>query len=105
MLSQAKQNGYKTYFYFIFTDSPDTNLARASLRVMDGGHHVPEQTILSRMPRTFNLMPDAFKLADSAYVIDNSIDARLILKKENDKISSYPPFPSIIKAKIEKLIS
>jgi len=63
LLQLAKAKGYKTYFYFIFTDNLDTNLARVRLRVLAGGHDVADKTILDRVPRTFEIMPQAFQLA------------------------------------------
>jgi predicted ABC-type ATPase len=53
------------------------------LWVSDGGHAVSPEYTLARAPRTFKLLPRAFALADGAFVIDNSDEARLVLKKEN----------------------
>lgn len=104
MLKMASKSGYKTYFYFIFTDSPTTNLARVRLRVNAGGHNVSDQIILDRIPRTFALLPAAFRLADCSYIIDNSIDARLIIKKENGELTLLPPYPKNISKQINKII-
>jgi predicted ABC-type ATPase len=105
LLKQAKEMGYKTYFYFIFVDNAVTNLTRVRLRVLDGGHNVDDKTILDRIPRTFKLMPKAFDLADSAYLIDNSIEAQIIFKKEKDILYQKLPFPKIIQKEIKKIIS
>ena len=54
-LQIARKEGYKTYLYFVFTDDLNTNLARAQLRVSDGGHAVSAEHTLARAPRTFKL--------------------------------------------------
>jgi len=105
LLKQAKKAGYKTYFYFIFVDNAITNLARVRLRVLDGGHNVDDKTILDRIPRTFKLMPKAFDLADSAYLIDNSTEAQVIFKKERDLLYQKLPFPKIIQKEIRRIVS
>jgi predicted ABC-type ATPase len=103
LLNLAKIYGYKTYFYFVFTSNMDTNLARAKLRVIDGGHDVNEKLILERAPRVFNLLPDAFLDADSSFIIDNSDQPKLILKKEADLLYTSKDFPEIITPSIEKI--
>ena len=61
LMRTARKAGYKTYLYFIFTDTIETNIARVQLRVLRGEHAVNEETIKSRAPRTFHLLPSAFK--------------------------------------------
>ncbi|HEY4336105.1 MAG TPA: hypothetical protein VGM89_09410, partial [Puia sp.] len=60
LIKLAQRSGYKTYLYFIFADAISTNIARVQLRVLRGGHAVEEETIKSRAPRTFGLLPAAF---------------------------------------------
>ncbi|HEY4061427.1 MAG TPA: hypothetical protein VGM30_05980 [Puia sp.] len=104
LLKTAHYWGYKTYLYFIFTDTIETNIARVQLRVLKGEHAVSEETIKSRAPRTFELLPSAFKEADSAYVIDNSDETKAILTKEGHTINRASSFPDIIKKSIEKIL-
>jgi predicted ABC-type ATPase len=47
-LREAKQSGFKTYLYFVATEDPAINIQRVMQRVQSGGHHVPEDKILSR---------------------------------------------------------
>jgi len=104
LLKQASQNGYKTYFYFIFVDNLSTNIARVKLRALGGGHDVEESTILARAPRTFRLLPSAFKAADSSYIIDNSQEAITILAKEGNTITRSSTFPPIINTAIQEIL-
>jgi len=104
LLRSAHKAGYKTYLYFIFTDSIETNIARVQLRVLAGEHSVKVETIKSRAPRTFDLLPAAFKEADSAYVIDNSDREKIVLKKEDNVLYRAPVFPQIAEASLKKII-
>jgi predicted ABC-type ATPase len=104
LLKLASQNGYKTYFYFIFVDNISTNIARVKLRVLRGGHDVEESTIVARAPRTFRLLPSAFEAADSSYIIDNSQDAITILAKEGNTVTRSLTFPSIINKAIQDIL-
>jgi hypothetical protein len=56
-------------------------------------------------PRTFELLPAAFDEADSAYIIDNSDEAKAILIKEGNTIHRASEFPSIIKKSLSKIIA
>jgi len=100
----ARKEGYKTYLYFIFTDDLNTNLARVQLRVSDGGHAVSPEHTLARAPRTFKLLPRAFALADSAFVIDNSDEALLVLKKENSILYRAVRFPTILGKELASIV-
>ena len=40
--ARARAEGYRTYLYFIATDSPALNVGRVKTRAATGGHDVPE---------------------------------------------------------------
>jgi len=105
LLKQARDQGYKTYFYFIFADSISTNITRVKLRVLDGGHGVKDETIAERAVRTFQLLPAAFNSADTAYVIDNSNEAIAILSKDGTQISRTEEFAPIIRKPILQILA
>ena len=71
-LEEAKKNHFKIYLYFITTSNPSINLQRVENRVGNGGHNVPDEKIISRYLRTMSNLYAAFKLADRAYLFDNS---------------------------------
>ncbi|MGJ8655252.1 MAG: hypothetical protein ACSHX6_02290 [Akkermansiaceae bacterium] len=68
----AKEEGFKTYLYFIATEDPRINISRVAKRVMKGGHDVPVDKIESRYHRAIELLPLALKTVDRGYVFDNS---------------------------------
>jgi predicted ABC-type ATPase len=74
IMRQAREAGYKVYFYFVSTGSPDINIFRVQARKKKGGHDVPEEKIRSRYYRSLDQLYDASQLAYQAFFFDNSID-------------------------------
>ena len=72
LLQQAQIRGYKTYLYYIATDDPAINVARVKARVNLGGHDVPEDKIVSRYARSLDLLLNAVRFTNRAYLFDNS---------------------------------
>jgi predicted ABC-type ATPase len=60
--------------FFIGTRDPAINAARVARRVMEGGHTVPIEKIVSRYVRSMGNLSAAIHLADRVYVYDNSVD-------------------------------
>jgi predicted ABC-type ATPase len=76
LLQQAQRAGYRTYLYFIATDDPEINISRVRNRVKLGGHGVPEDRIVTRYHRSLDLLMDAIRNSNRAYIFDNSTDDR-----------------------------
>jgi predicted ABC-type ATPase len=72
LLKQAQAQGYRTYLYYIATEDPSINVARVKARVNLGGHDVPEGKIVSRYARSLELLLEAVKHTNRAYLFDNS---------------------------------
>lgn len=72
LLDEAKARGFRTYLYYIATDDPEINISRVQNRVGMGGHPVPKQKIVARYKRSLNLLFDAIRKTDRAYLFDNS---------------------------------
>ncbi len=51
-LEEALAAGYTVVLFFIGISSPDRSLDRVGMRVMEGGHGVPADKLLTRYPRT-----------------------------------------------------
>lgn len=73
-LQRAKEAGYFIRMFFICTESPTINAARIANRVMEGGHDVPIQKIISRYKKAIINAIKVAGFADRAYFYDNSID-------------------------------
>jgi predicted ABC-type ATPase len=70
--ARARALGYRTYVYFIATESSHLNVYRVKNRVTLGGHDVPEDKIVERYQRCLALLPDALAIAYRAFLFDNS---------------------------------
>jgi predicted ABC-type ATPase len=72
LLKKAQDMGYRTYLYYIATEDPAINVARVKSRVLSGGHDVPEDKINSRYARSLDLLLNAVRHTNRAYLFDNS---------------------------------
>ena len=72
LLAQAQAMGYRTYLYFIATDDPAINISRVRNRVRLKGHNVPEDRVEKRYHRSLDLLLEAIRHTNRAYVFDNS---------------------------------
>lgn len=75
----ARASGYRTYLYFVATDSVDINISRVANRVSDGGHPVPEDKIRQRYVRSLELLPSAVAASNRAFIFDNSSEQSILL--------------------------
>jgi predicted ABC-type ATPase len=76
--------------FFICTESPTINAARIANRVMEGGHDVPIQKIISRYEKAIVNAVKVMRFADRAYFYDNSIDnqnAQLLFRTTDGKFA------------------
>ena len=88
LCSDKVEIGFKTYFYFITTQDPTINIKRIGFRVSKGGHNVSEEKIIERYYRTMDLLYNAFVIADTAFIFDNSSedDRSLLIEKKENKL-------------------
>ncbi|MCB1831856.1 MAG: zeta toxin family protein [Geminicoccaceae bacterium] len=73
-LTRAQNAGFFIRFFFVATADPSINIARVIRRVQSGGHDVPKEKIVERYHRSVANLLRALRIADRAYVIDNSAD-------------------------------
>jgi predicted ABC-type ATPase len=73
-LARARDAGFFVRLFFIGTRDPRINAARVANRVMEGGHTVPIEKILSRFERSLANLPVAIRIAHRVYIFDNSED-------------------------------
>ncbi len=71
-LASAKSAGYEIILVYIHLQNDQLNLARVAQRVAEGGHSVPSEKVISRIPRTLQHVSDALALVDIAQFYDNS---------------------------------
>ena len=91
-IKQARLTGYKTYLYFVALEDPFLNIERVEARVLQNGHDVPKDKIISRYYRTMNSLLDAIRIVDKAYFFDNSSsNSNLFGIYENGEINITKP--------------
>lgn len=71
-VAQAKALGYEVVMVFIHLEQPSLNQARISQRVQEGGHAVPAQKVISRIPRLMQHVRASLPLCDVFRAYDNS---------------------------------
>jgi predicted ABC-type ATPase len=76
LLKKAQSLGFRTYLYYVSTEDPQINIARVANRVRLGGHDVPTNKIISRYHKSLDLLFDAIKYSNRAYIFDNSGDSK-----------------------------
>ncbi len=71
-LAAARAHGYETILIYIHLQIEELNLARIAQRVASGGHNVPADKVVSRIPRTMRYVREALPLVGTAKLYDNS---------------------------------
>ena len=74
---KAKQAGFFIRIFFISTKHPSINAARITNRVMEGGHSVPIDKIITRYYKSILNCETIADKVDRLYLYDNSIDGRI----------------------------
>ena len=92
-LKRAKDAEYFIRIFFICTETPSINAARIAKRVMEGGHDVPINKIISRYLKAITNATKVAAFADRAYFYDNSVDnqeARILFRTtEGELVKQY----------------
>ena len=71
-LGKAKSLDYEITLIYIHLQTNELNQARVAQRVSQGGHNVPAEKIINRIPRTLCNVKQALSLVDYAKLYDNS---------------------------------
>lgn len=77
ILKKAQAEGFRTYMYFVATETPQVNIRRIQQRVKSGGHNVPEDKTVARYYRCLEQVKYALPYLNRAYFFDNSSDQPL----------------------------
>jgi predicted ABC-type ATPase len=71
---RALEAGFFVRLFFVSTQSPSINAARVAQRVMEGGHEVPINKIISRYAKSIANCSLLASVVDRLYVYDNSVE-------------------------------
>lgn len=72
LIEDAKTAGFRIVIYHVNVRSSNLSVARVANRVEQGGHNVPEDKIRGRYERNQQIIRSAVKMANRAFVYDNS---------------------------------
>lgn len=86
-MQDAKKQNYIVKLVYLGVDDISLSQTRVVSRVATGGHNVPQEDILRRYNRSLNNLPMALKIADKAYIIDNTQKYRLVCVKKDNQIT------------------
>jgi predicted ABC-type ATPase len=106
-VARARDAGYFVRVFFIGTSDPRINAARVAGRVMQGGHTVPIEKIVSRYERSMANLAAVIELADRVYVYDNSVEdveAQLCARTTEARLRKiYGPLPAWVAQRVTAL--
>jgi predicted ABC-type ATPase len=103
LVRMAKTKGFEIRLVYVILQNPDLNVARVKLRVRKGGHNVPSAKIRQRWDRSLEQLPWFLDEADWALLLDNSVDLRVIGRKENGVVTLDPGAPVSIRDAVQKI--
>ncbi len=106
LVEKAKKRGFQVRLIYVILDSPARNVERVRLRVMKGGHAVPEDKIVARYSRSLDQLSWFLQEADQAWLFDNSgAEPRLIGEKRDGTVTlDRSALPAVVKA-VERIRS
>ena len=82
LLERAKESGYQVVSIFVLTSDVELNVTRVKMRVLKGGHDVPEDKIRSRYDKSLSMLKRLAALSDECIVVDNTDIPEVIYKKD-----------------------
>lgn len=91
-VSAAGDAGYRVVMVFVAARSTTATKTRVALRVVSGGHDIPEEAQDRRFPRSFDNAPKVARIADAAYFLDNSgMRHRLVAAAQRGTVTFFEP--------------
>ena len=79
LMSRAVGTGYVIRFYYVGLDDLALSVRRVAGRVAAGGHDVARADLFRRFERSRANLPEALRLADRAFILDNSSERRRLV--------------------------
>ena len=90
LLRAAKDAGYFIKCVFVLTSDPKINIQRVQHRVLDGGHDVDAEKIVSRYYGAISNIPELLKLCDILHIYDNTENLYRIVRKHKEDFTIFP---------------
>lgn len=93
-IKKAKQKGFYVIMHFIGIDSPDVAKERVKVRVLKGGHGIPEDAIERRYYESIENLKLSIPICDEINIYDNTRNIDEIVYLVNSNViwkSDYIP--------------
>ena len=90
LLRRAKEKGYEIQCIYVLTCNADINIARVKVRVLEGGHDVPNEKIRNRYTKALELLPQVIDICDKMVIYDNSVMPNFIFLKDEYGSDCFP---------------
>lgn len=84
LIARAKDIGYVLRLFYVGLDDLALSVDRVATRVAAGGHDVPRADLFRRFDRSRGNLAEALRLADRAFVLDNSGQRRRLVLVRSD---------------------
>lgn len=85
MIDRWRADGYVVKLIFLALASPEEAIARVAVRVRQGGHHVPDETIRRRFAAGLAHFRDVYRQrVDFWQLFDNSGESPLLVEEGNN---------------------
>lgn len=82
LFSELKAKGYTLHLFFLWIPKPEFAIARIKERVVEGGHHVPDQDVRRRFVRSIHNFFNLYELVlDSWILFDNSKEKPFLIAR------------------------
>ena len=90
ILRKAKEEGYFIKCVFVLTNNPQINISRVKTRVLNGGHDVDNEKIISRYYKSLSHIKELMDICDILHVYDNTGDKPVrIVRKHKEDVSIF----------------
>jgi len=101
LVTHAKARGFLIRLIYVVLDSPERNIERVRLRVLRGGHDVPEAKIIDCYWRSLGQLPWFLHEADEARIYDKpGSEPILVAEKSGDTIRQHRTTVAAVEAAV-----
>ena len=85
IIKNAKANGFTVTLFYVYLESFELAVQRVALRVLKGGHNIPNNIIERRYFKGLFNFKKYISAVDEWYILDNSKSTYIYIAKSKDK--------------------
>ena len=89
-IAKLRQEGWQVFLFYLYLPSAEFSHNRVTLRVEQGGHGVPYETIVRRYPRSIRALFEFMPKCDGTFCFDGSLSTvQAIFKYDHSGLTVY----------------